>query len=88
MATILAQLFVPQARYTSISLSYGVAAAFWAGLSPIAATFLYDWTGTIWSVLVMFFGMAVLGIVCTAIAPQHKDKVAPEAEEGAVQQRV
>ena len=46
MAAIMSQLFPPQARYTSISLSNGVAAAFWGGISPLAATLLYAATGT------------------------------------------
>ncbi|NJC21534.1 MFS family permease [Arthrobacter pigmenti] len=73
VATILSQLFRPQARYTSISLSYGVAAAVWAGLSPIAALWLFDQTGTVWSVIALFIAMGILGIICLALAPQHRD---------------
>ncbi|TJY69482.1 MHS family MFS transporter [Arthrobacter sp. CAU 1506] len=73
VATILSQLFKPQARYTSISLSYGLAAAIWAGLSPLAATLLWDATGTVWSVIGLFAAMGALGLVCLAIAPQHVD---------------
>lgn len=73
VATILAQLFRPQARYTSIALSYGLAAAVWAGLSPIAATLLYGGTGTVWSVIALFVAMSVLALGCLAAAPQHRD---------------
>lgn len=74
IAAILAQMFRPQARYTSIALSYGVGAAIWAGFSPWFATQLIAWTGDIWSVIAMFTGMAVLSGICTKLAPQHSDE--------------
>ena len=74
IAAILAQMFRPQARYTSIALSYGVGAAIWAGFSPWFATQLIAWTGSIWSVIAMFTGMAVLAGICTRLAPQHSDE--------------
>ncbi|MFH8252532.1 MFS transporter [Microbacterium sp. B2969] len=74
IAAILAQMFRPQARYTSIALSYGVGAAVWAGFSPWFATQLISWTGSIWSVIAMFTGMAVLAAICTKLAPQHSDE--------------
>lgn len=74
IAAILAQMFRPQARYTSIALSYGVGAAIWAGFSPWFATQLIAWTGDVWSVIAMFTGMAVLAGICTRLAPQHSDE--------------
>jgi MFS family permease len=74
IAAILAQMFRPQARYTSIALSYGVGAAIWAGFSPWFATQLIGWTGSIWSVIAMFTGMAILAGICTKLAPQHSDE--------------
>ena len=74
IAAILAQMFRPQARYTSIALSYGVGAAIWAGFSPWFATQLIAWTGSIWSVIAMFTGMAILAGICTRLAPQHSDE--------------
>jgi MFS family permease len=74
IAAILAQMFRPQARYTSIALSYGVGAAIWAGFSPWFATQLIAWTDSIWSVLALFVGMAVLAGICTRFAPQHSDE--------------
>ena len=74
IAAILAQMFRPQARYTSIALSYGVGAAIWAGFSPWFATQLIAWTGSIWSVIAMFTGMAILAGICTKLAPQHSDE--------------
>ena len=74
IAAILAQMFRPQARYTSIALSYGVGAAIWAGFSPWFATQLIAWTGSIWSVIAMFTGMALLAGICTRLAPQHSDE--------------
>ncbi len=73
IAAILAQMFRPQARYTSIALSYGVGAAVWAGFSPWFATKLMAWTGTVWSVIAMFIAMAALAAICTKLAPQHSD---------------
>lgn len=74
IAALLAQMFRPQARYTSIALSYGVGAAIWAGFSPWFATQLIAWTGDIWSVIAMFTAMAVLAGICTKLAPQHSDE--------------
>lgn len=79
IAAILAQMFRPQARYTSISLSYGLGAAIWAGFSPWFATMLIAWTGSVWSVVVMFTAMAAIAFVCTWRAPQHSD-AAPVTE--------
>lgn len=74
IAAILAQMFRPQARYTSIALSYGVGAAIWAGFSPWFATQLIAWTGSVSSVILMFIGMAILAGICTRLAPQHSDE--------------
>ncbi len=74
IAAILAQMFRPQARYTSIAISYGLGAALWAGFSPLVATQLYSATGTIWSVVAMFVVMAAIAWVCTWLAPQHSDE--------------
>ena len=79
IAAILAQMFRPQARYTSIALSYGVGAAIWAGFSPWFATQLIAWTGSVWSVIAMFVGMAVIAFICTRLAPQHSDEAAVTA---------
>ncbi|WP_127473200.1 MFS transporter [Microbacterium sulfonylureivorans] len=79
LAALLAQMFRPQARYTSLALSYGVGAAIWAGFSPWFATQLIAWTGSVWSVIAMFTGMAVLAAICTKLAPQHSDE-APVTE--------
>lgn len=74
LATILTQMFRPQARYTSVALAYGVGAAIWAGFSPWFATQLVAWTGSIWSVIALFTAMAILAMVCTKLAPQHSDE--------------
>ncbi|MBC3192784.1 MHS family MFS transporter [Pseudonocardia sp. C8] len=73
VAAILAQMFRPQARYTSVALSYGVGAAVWAGFSPWFATRLVAWTGSVWSVIALFTAMAVVAGICTRLAPQHSD---------------
>jgi len=74
LATILTQMFRPQARYTSVALAYGVGAAVWAGFSPWFATQLVAWTGSIWSVIAMFTAIVILAIFCTKFAPQHSDE--------------
>lgn len=80
LATILAQLFVVEARYTSISIAYGTGAALWAGLSPIAATGLYAVTGSVWSVIALYLALTAISLVCLTLAPQHdEDVVAPAA---------
>ncbi len=77
LATILSQMFVPEARYTSLSIAYGTGAALWAGLSPVTATFLYGATGSVWSVIALYMAMTALSLVCLALAPQHKEAEAP-----------
>lgn len=75
IASIMSQMFDANSRQTSLSISYGVGNAIWAGLSPIAATALYTWTGTIWSVVFLYVGMAALSLICLALAPQIRDNV-------------
>jgi MFS family permease len=78
VATILAQMFVPEARYTSLSIAYGTGAAIWAGLSPVTATFLFAATGTVWSVIAFYIALTIISMVCLVLAPQHKEEPAPE----------
>ena len=73
LSTLMAQMFKPQARYTSMSLSYGVGAAVWGGLSPAIATALMALTGSIWSVVAFFGFLSLLAWLGTAFAPQHSD---------------
>ncbi len=75
VASIMSQMFYPQARQTSLSLSYSVGNAVWAGLAPVTAATLFTATGTIWSVIGLFFGMTILSIICLVLAPQHIDTV-------------
>lgn len=73
MASFMSQLFRPQARYTSVSISNGVGVAIYGGLAPVTATFVYKWTGTIWGVIVMFFIFVAINLICALLAPQHTD---------------
>ncbi|WP_309131268.1 MFS transporter [Brevibacterium sp.] len=73
LSALMSQMYRPQARYTSMSLAYGVGAAVWGGLSPIAATSLQAGTGTVWSVIGLFAFLSVVAWVSTALAPQHRD---------------
>lgn len=76
LSTLMAQMFRPQSRYTSMSLSYGIGAAVWGGLSPaIASALLIVTDGNFWSV-VGFFGVLTLSAwIGVRFAPQHTDVV-------------
>lgn len=73
LSTVMTQMFRPQARYTSMSLSYGIGAAVWGGLSPAIATGLIAVTGSFWSAIWFFGFLALIAIVGTWFAPQHSD---------------
>ncbi|MDN6748099.1 MAG: MFS transporter, partial [Brevibacterium sp.] len=79
LSALLTQMYRPQARYTSMSLAYGVGAASWGGLSPIVATSLMAATGSIWSVIGLFGFLSAVAWISTALAPQHSDE--PEAAD-------
>jgi MFS family permease len=74
LSALLTQMYRPQARYTSMSLAYGIGAAVFGGLSPIAATSLMASTGSIWSVIGLFGLLSAIAWVSTALAPQHSDE--------------
>ncbi|MBC9945041.1 MHS family MFS transporter [Leucobacter sp. cx-328] len=76
LSTLMAQMFRPQARYTSMSLSYGIGAALWGGLSPAAASAIMLATGSVWAVIGFFGVLTVAALIGTIFAPQHSD-VAP-----------
>lgn len=73
LSTVMAQMFRPQARYTSMSLSYGVGAAVWGGLSPAIAAGLLAATGNFWSVVAFFGLLCVIALFGAIFAPQHSD---------------
>ena len=73
LSALMAQLFRPQARYTSMSLAYGIGAAVWGGLSPVVAAGLFAATGNIWAVIGLFAFLSLVAWVSTALAPQHSD---------------
>lgn len=75
LASIMSQMFDVESRQTSLSLSYSTGNAIWAGLSPLVATSLFLATGTIWSVIFLFIGLAVLSLISLAFTPQIKDYV-------------
>lgn len=74
LASILSQMFKARARQTSLSVTYTVGVAIWAGLSPIIATGLYSLTDTIWSVIGLFAAMTLLSLFCLAAAPEYHDR--------------
>ncbi|MFF1573193.1 MFS transporter [Leifsonia sp. NPDC058292] len=73
LSTVMTQMFRPQARYTSMSLSYGIGAAVWGGLSPAIATGLIVATGTFWAAVGFFGVLALVALIGTWFAPQHSD---------------
>ena len=77
LSALLTQMYRPQARYTSMSLAYGVGAAVWGGLSPIVATSLMAATGSIWSVIGLFGFLSAVAWIATALAPQYSDDIEP-----------
>ncbi|WP_125106609.1 MFS transporter [Gulosibacter massiliensis] len=74
LSALMTQMFRPQARYTSMSLAYGIGAAVWGGLSPVTAAALMALTGNIWSVVALFGFLSVVAWVSTFLAPQHSDE--------------
>ncbi|GAA3991881.1 MHS family MFS transporter [Thermobifida alba] len=73
IARVLAQMYPPEARYTSVSLAYQVAGAIFGGLSPLACTALYAATGSIYPVAGLLIVMALVSIACLAKAPRYRD---------------
>lgn len=74
MATLLAEMFPPNVRYTGMSLAYQVAGAIFGGLSPLAATALVQaYGGGPAPAIALLVGMCLLSIVCLALAPRHRD---------------
>ena len=67
-------MFRPQSRYTSMSLAYGIGAAIWGGMTPMAALWLLEMTGTPWSVIALVAVMALINAVAMFLAPQHSDE--------------
>ncbi len=79
LSALMSQMFRPQSRYTSMSLSYGVGAAVWGGLSPVVAAGLFAATGNIWTVIGLYAFLGLVAWVSTYLAPQHSDE-APVTE--------
>ncbi|NSC19873.1 MHS family MFS transporter [Streptomyces albus subsp. chlorinus] len=77
VAAVLAQMFRPQARYTSISVTYQVAGALFGGLSPVVSTLMFQATDSIVPVIVLLVAMCALSIACLLKAPQHTDDATP-----------
>ncbi|MBE3010988.1 MHS family MFS transporter [Microbispora sp. NEAU-D428] len=74
MATLLAEMFPPNVRYTGMSLAYQVAGAIFGGLSPLAATALVKAGGGGPAPAIgLLIGMCLLSVVCLAVAPRHRD---------------
>ncbi|HEX5566262.1 MAG TPA: MFS transporter [Streptomyces sp.] len=73
IAAVLSQMFEPQARYTSISLSYQVAGAVFGGLSPLVCTALLAVFGSVAPVIALLVVMCAVSIACLRRAPQHSD---------------
>lgn len=74
LSALMAHMFRPQSRYTSMSLAYGTGAAIFGGLSPVAAAGLFALTGNIWTVVGLFAFLGLIAWVSTYLAPQHSDE--------------
>ncbi|MEV0697996.1 MFS transporter [Saccharopolyspora sp. NPDC050389] len=74
LATLLAQMFPTESRYTSMSLAYQGSAAIFGGLSPLAATLLYSATGSVWPVIGLLLALCALAVCCALFAPQLSDE--------------
>ncbi|MFG3257033.1 MFS transporter [Streptomyces sp. NPDC048172] len=85
VAAVLAQMFRPRARYTSISVTYQVAGAVFGGLAPVGSTLMFQATGSVVPVIVLLVAMCALSIACLLKAPQHTDDAMP-AEDGQVRE--
>lgn len=81
IASILSQMFDAEARQTSLSVSYNLGNAIFAGFAPVTATALFNWTGSVWSVVALYIGMAVLSMICLLLAPQIRDNTFDTDEE-------
>ncbi|WP_440311918.1 MFS transporter [Leucobacter chromiireducens] len=75
LAGVMAQMFPPQSRYTSISLGYQVGAAIFGGFSPLAATLLVGATGSVWAVVALLGALVTVAVFCALRAPQYVDVV-------------
>ncbi len=73
IARVLAQMYPPRTRYTSISIAYQVAGAIFGGLSPIVCTALLAATGSILPVAGLLMLMALVSIACLVKAPWYRD---------------
>lgn len=73
IARVLAQMYPPRTRYTSISIAYQVAGAIFGGLSPIVCTALLAATGSILPVAGLLMLMALVSIACLLKAPWYRD---------------
>ncbi|WP_051580151.1 MFS transporter [Pseudonocardia acaciae] len=84
IAAVLAQMFPPAARYTSISLSYQVAGAIFGGFSPLVCTALLAAFGGIAPVVALLVLMCLVSIGCLVGAPRFHDPApAARTEEAA-----
>lgn len=75
MASIMSQMFDAEARQTSLSFSYNFGNAIFAGFAPVTATALFNWTGSIWSVIVLYISLAIMSMICLSFVPQLRDNV-------------
>lgn len=75
MASIMSQMFDAEARQTSLSFSYNFGNALFAGFAPMVATALFNWTGSIWSAIFLYIGLAAMSMICLVLAPQIRDNV-------------
>jgi MHS family proline/betaine transporter-like MFS transporter len=69
-STFLAELFPTRLRYSGLSLSYGLASAFFGGTAPAVATFLVRRTGAALAPAWYATGLTVVAGACALLAPE------------------
>ena len=74
-AAIIASLFPTQVRYSGIALSYNLAFAVFAGLSPLLATSLIQRTHNMMMPAFLMMIMAGVGFIASLFAKQIKNHI-------------
>jgi MFS transporter, MHS family, shikimate and dehydroshikimate transport protein len=64
-----ARLFDTRVRFTGISLSYGIAAGFIGGLTPLLSSSLYIWAKASWPIALYLVGIGVISMIAILLSP-------------------
>ncbi|WP_329025944.1 MFS transporter [Streptomyces sp. NBC_00690] len=61
---LFAEMFSTRVRYSGASLSYQLGALLGGAVAPLAATSLYEWTGSSWPITVYLLAVSLISLVC------------------------